>query len=87
MEWNEFLNQQVVVDVEAMYVFVGTLTAVSDKSLTLENVDVHDLRDSKTTREVYVHDSRIHGVRANRKKTFVAREQVVSLSLLSDVID
>ncbi|MCA9049491.1 MAG: hypothetical protein KDA89_12230 [Planctomycetaceae bacterium] len=82
----QFLNQVVVIDVEAMFVFIGTLLEVTDKSVVLKKADVHDLRDSKTSREVYVHDTRIHGVRANRNKVSISLAQVVSISLLDDVI-
>ncbi len=82
----EFVGKQVVIDVESMFVYVGKLTDVGDKTLTLKNADVHDLRDSTTTREVYVRDARVHGVQPNRKSVFVRLEQVVSVSLLEDVI-
>lgn len=83
---DRFLNQEVVVDVAAVYVYAGTLAEVSDKTITLINADVHDLRDSETTRERYVLDTRLHGVRANREKVFISRAQVVSVSLVKDVL-
>ncbi len=83
----DLVDQIVVVDVEALFVYIGTLSAVNDKSVTLQDVDVHDLRDSKTTRERYVLDSRSHGVRTNRKRVFIQRQQVVSISALDDVIE
>ena len=84
---NEFLNRNVVIDVEAQFVYVGELTDVHEKSVILGNADVHDLRDSKTTREVYVLDTKVHGIRANRKRVVVARDKVVSISLLDDVLE
>ncbi|MFN9719810.1 MAG: hypothetical protein ACK58L_14010 [Planctomycetota bacterium] len=82
----EFVGKQVVVDVESMFVYVGKLSAVDEKTLSLKNADVHDLRDSTTTREVYVRDARVHGIQPNRKSVFVRLDQVVSISLLEDVI-
>ena len=32
----QFLNQVVVIDVEAMFVFIGTLLEVTDKSVVLK---------------------------------------------------
>lgn len=81
-----FLNQEVVVDVEAVYVYAGTLVEVTDKTITLANADVHDLRDSETTRERYVLDTKLHGIRANREKVYVSRHQVVSVSLVADIM-
>lgn len=82
-----FLNRQVVVDVEAMYVYIGEVENVSDKTLTLINADVHDLRDSETTRERYVLDTKLHGVRANRQRVLLSRTQVLSMSLLEDILE
>ena len=48
---------------------------------------VHDLRDSTTTRELYVLDSKRHGTRSNRTRVLVRREEIVSLSALDDVIE
>ena len=72
-----FLNREVVVDVEAMYVYIGEVENVSDKTVTLINADVHDLRDSETTRERYVLDTKLHGVRANRQRVLLSRTQVL----------
>lgn len=84
---DEFIGQIVVVDVESMFVYVGRLKEVRDKTLVLKSADVHDLRDSTTTREVYVRDAKVHGIQANRNRVLVRLEQVVSISLLDDVIE
>jgi hypothetical protein len=81
------LGRQVVLDVSSLYVFVGTLAGVDHRYLILEDADVHDLRDSKTTRELYVLDCRRHGLGANRRRVLVRREEVVSLSALEDVVE
>lgn len=83
---DEYLGKVVIVDVEAPFVFAGRLEAVRDKTLTLVDADAHDLRDSNTPRERYVLDTQEHGVRANRKRVDVVLTQVVSVSLLEDVI-
>jgi hypothetical protein len=44
------------------------------------------LRDTTTTREMYVVDSRRVGIRANRDRVLVRIGEIVSLSALSDVI-
>ena len=84
---DEFIGHNVVLDVESMYVFLGRLKHVGDKTLTLQQADVHDLRDSTTTREAYVREARLHGVTPNRSKVLIRLDQVVSLSLLEDVIE
>ncbi|MCG6157970.1 hypothetical protein [Rubinisphaera margarita] len=81
-----YLGKEVVLDLESMYVCVGTLLAADHRYLILEKADLHDLRDTSTTRERYILDSKVHGIRANRERVLINRRQVVGLSLLDDVI-
>ncbi len=81
------MGQPVVLDVTSPYVYVGTLSEVDHKYLILTDADVHDLRDTTTTRELYVLDSKRHGLSVNRKRVYVNRHEIVSLSALSDVIE
>lgn len=83
----EFVGQNVVVDVESMFVFLGKLKELRDKTIVLQQADVHDLRDSTTTREAYVREARVHGIQPNRNKVLIRLEQVVSISPLEDVIE
>lgn len=83
----EFLNQTVVVDVESEYVFAGTLVGGDHRYLILADADVHDLRDSKTNRDEYVLELRRHGIRPNRSRVYLNRDQVVSLSRLEEVVE
>jgi small nuclear ribonucleoprotein (snRNP)-like protein len=83
----EFIGKQVVVDVESPFVYLGRLHALHDKTLVLKAADVHDMRDSTTTREVYVREARVHGIQPNRKTVYVRLEKVVSVSPLDDVIE
>ncbi len=80
------LNQKVVIDLASEYVCLGTLVAIHDGFMELKNADLHDLRDTETTRENYVHASASTGIKRNRKHLFLARGQVVAVSLLEDVI-
>ena len=82
----QLLGQVVVVDVKSPWVYIGTLRAWEREYLVLEQVDAHDLRDSPTTREKYVLDTRVHGVRANRRRVWLRAEEVVAVSLLEDVL-
>ncbi|MFK7778427.1 MAG: hypothetical protein QM501_10020 [Gimesia sp.] len=83
---DQLKGRTIVIDLSSLYVIVGTLIDQDQHYLTLENADVHDLRDTATTRELYVHEIGIHGVAANRKRTLVSRTEVVSLSALEDII-
>lgn len=87
MMLDEFLDSKVVVDLASMYVCLGRLVRYDDHFLELKNADLHDLRDTETTRELYVADSVATGVKRNRKRVLVRRSEVVAISLLEDVVD
>lgn len=81
------LGQTVVVDTRAANLaYIGRLTAVTADALVLADADVHDMNDSKTSREVYVMESKKYGVKANRAEVRILLCEVVSLSRLDDVI-
>jgi len=83
----QFIGQEVVIDVESQYVLLGRLDSIAAGWLKLKPVDVHDLRDSRATRESYIRDSRMDGIRINRKEVVIPVHQIVSVSLLEDVIE
>lgn len=80
------IGREVVVDVASPYVYLGRLTGYDHKYVILEQADVHDMRDSTTTRENYIVDSRRYGIRANREKVYVRVGDIVSVSALDDVM-
>jgi small nuclear ribonucleoprotein (snRNP)-like protein len=84
---DEFLNQKVVVDLSSLFVCLGKLARYDDHFLELRNADLHDLRDTETTRELYVADSVATGVKRNRKRVLIRRSEVVAISLLEEVVD
>jgi hypothetical protein len=51
----------------------------------LRNADLHDLRDTDTSRENYVAASVATGIKRNRKRVVIFRSEVVAISLLTDV--
>lgn len=83
----EMIGSKVVVDLRSEYVSLGTLMRVDDHFLELKNADIHDLRDTDTTRENYVAESVATGVKRNRKRLLLARHEIVAISRLEDVVD
>lgn len=83
----EFVGQKVVVDLRSTFVCLGTLAAVDEHYLDVRNADFHDLRDTETTRELYVAESVATGIKRNRKRILVFRSDVVAVSRLEDVVD
>ncbi|MBX3451044.1 MAG: hypothetical protein KF777_15875 [Planctomycetaceae bacterium] len=82
---SELIGQVVVLDTSAPFIYLGTLLAADHRYLILADADVHDLRESRTSRERYILESLEHGVRVNRAKVYVSRDEVVSFSALADV--
>jgi hypothetical protein len=80
------VGREVVLDVSSAYVYLGRLAGGDEKFLALEDADVHDLRDTATTREEYVLAARRHGLAPNRARVYVRTAEVVSVSALGDVI-
>jgi len=83
----EFLNQRVVVDLRSEYVCLGTLQRIDDYFVELRNADMHDLRDSDTTRENYVAESLATGIKRNRRRLLLVRSEIVAISRLEDVVE
>jgi hypothetical protein len=84
---DEYLNRKVVIDLSSEYVCLGTLLRADPHFLELKNADLHDLRDTDTSRENYVIASVKTGIKRNRKKILVMRHEVVAVSLLDDVVE
>ena len=84
---DELVNEKVVIDFRSEYVCLGTLKGYDDHFLELRNADLHDLRDTDTSRENYVAASVATGVKRNRKRVFLSRHDVVAIARLDDVAD
>ena len=80
------VDQEVVLDLASPYVVIGTLAHADQQYLELTEADLHDLRDSRTTRDQYVAEARQSGIKVNRKRLMIPRNQVVGMALLSDVV-
>jgi small nuclear ribonucleoprotein (snRNP)-like protein len=85
-ELQQFLKKKILLDTRSSWIYIGTLEALTDHCAVLSEVDVHDSRDSHTTKEVYALESRVTGIKANREKVYVNLEYVISFSALDDVI-
>jgi small nuclear ribonucleoprotein (snRNP)-like protein len=83
----ELLGQKVVVDLRSTFVCLGTLQRIDANFLELRHADLHDLRDTDTNRELYVAESRATGIKRNRKRVLLRREDMVAIARLEDVVD
>jgi hypothetical protein len=78
---------EIVVDFASSYVCLGTLAAYDGAFLELADADLHDLRDSTATREIYVYDSKRFGIRRNRARVLVRWQEVVAVTRMDDVLE
>lgn len=83
----DLVGQKVIIDLKSQFVCIGTLQGFDELFLDMRNADVHDLRDTETTRENYVADSAVTGIKRNRKRALVVRGEVVAVARLEDVVD
>jgi hypothetical protein len=84
---DEFVGQKVVVDLRSTFVALGTLSRFDELHLELKNADLHDLRDTDTTRENYIAAPLSTGIKRNRKRVLIVRADIVAISRLDDVVD
>jgi hypothetical protein len=83
----ELIGEIVVIDLRSSYVCLGTLKKVTPDILELRNADLHDLRDTDTTRENYIAATITTGIKRNRKKLWLMRAEIVAIARLDDVVE
>jgi len=83
----ELIGEQIVLDLRSPYVCLGTLHGIDAEFYELRNADLHDFRDSSATREIYVYDSRRLGIRRNRERVLIKRDDVVALTRFLDIVE
>lgn len=81
----EWIGQVVVIDCSSPYVVVGTLADATAEYLELNDADMHDLRDTDTSRELYLVKTARHGVQSNRSVVIFRMAEMVGISRLEDV--
>lgn len=86
-ELADLVGQVVVLDFRSSYVCLGTLVGVGPQYFTLADADLHDFRDSAASREVYVHDSVRLGIRRNRSRVLVLRDDVIAVARFANVLE
>jgi hypothetical protein len=81
-----WIGQVVVIDCSHPYVAIGTLVRATRDYLELAEADMHDLRDSTTSRENYLVKTARYGVGATRGLLLFRMEHVVGISPLDEVV-
>lgn len=81
----KFLQKKIVVDTRSSWIYIGTLENIGSGSIQLSDVDVHDSRDTHTTKDIYLLDSKKTGIKSNRESVRINIDYIVSFSTLDDV--
>ncbi|MCP5103173.1 MAG: hypothetical protein GY950_07340 [bacterium] len=81
----KYLNRQVVLDTRSSWVYIGLLEEVTAHCAVMSEVDVHDNKDTASSKELYLLQSRATGIKSNRRSVYVNLEYIVSFSPLEDV--
>lgn len=84
---DSLIGEVVVIDMTSRYVCLGTLERVDNAFFALTDADLHDLRDGQATREIYVYESARLGIRRNRARVLIRRDEVVAIARFADVRD
>lgn len=82
----EYIGQKVVIDLRSTFVCLGTLQRIDELYLELKSADLHDLRDTDTSRENYVAASKATGIKRNRKRVLIVRGEIVAVARLDEVV-
>ncbi len=84
------MGQCVVLDTQGPLVYIGRLESYDERGYWLVRADVHDRSEGHSTNEKYIHDACVlerEGARViNRRRVFVERAAIVSISALEDVL-
>ena len=81
------VGRVVILDLKSSYVCLGTLASIDPLFYEMTDADLHDFRDSTATREVYTYDSVRLGIRRNRARVLIQRDEVVALALFDDIAE
>lgn len=86
---DEFLQRRVVLDTNGSMIYIGLLQAYDERGYWLINADVHDRQEGHATKEEYISKAReleqSGDARVNRRRIFVDRAFVISISAMEDV--
>jgi hypothetical protein len=82
----QWIGEIVVVDFRSPMTAIGRLVQADDDLIEMHEADLHDLRDTDTTRELYVVKAARYGVQVNRQILLVRVDDVLAVAKLDDVV-
>lgn len=85
--WEQFLNKVIVVDTNTHFIYIGAVEKTDSDFITLVDVDCHDSDQTQTTKEKYLIDIKKCGIKPNRKKVYIRKQFIISISSLEDILE
>jgi len=85
-ELQEYTGKKIVVDTKTPYIYLGNLVSEDMDYITLSDVDVHDHSSTLVSRDLYIIEAVKYGIKVNRKQVKLMRKEIVSISLLEDIV-
>ena len=83
----KYTGKQVVIDTDSRWLYLGTFKSEDNFSITLEQADAFDTSESSLSKHEYVMLVKNDGIAPNRMKITILKNRVVSITLLSDILD
>ena len=87
LEIGGLIGRDVVLDTPGEVVYIGLLEVIGEHFFELSNAVVHDTLHGRTSKEIYILEALKYGVKKNRKRVFVKRSSILSLSALAEVVE
>lgn len=83
----DLVSKVVVLDTATSWIYIGTFENEDDRYYYLSNADAFDISEVNMTKHEYILKVKKDGVVVNRKKIIVAKDKIVALTLLEDIIE
>ena len=83
---DELVGCDVVLDTCGSIIYLGRLVSWDERGFLLKDADLHNCSEGHATREQYIAEAARDGIHVNRKRIFVLRLAVYSVSAMSDVV-
>ncbi len=85
--FKKYFGKKVLIDTDSRWVFIGTLKEEDVFYLALENVDAFDSTEVSLSKHEYSILVKKDGIAPNRKKTDILKSKIISITLLSNILD
>ncbi len=81
-----FENENVVVDTDSQYTYIGRLSARREGIICLDEAAIYNAAEGKVTLDQYLDECAAHGHAVSRQRVWVQTTRIISSSLLCDIV-